>query len=167
MNCTIRGWILDDKESLAETLNNPHILRNLRNGIPYPYTIQDAEDYIQAMMKANEQELLAFAIVVDDQVVGSLSVSRGIDIHSWSGELGYYIAEPYWGKGIATSAVQQACKHVFEHTDIIRIFAEPFAYNTASCRVLEKSGFQLEGTLHNYAIKDGKVLDMKMYALVK
>ena len=79
----------------------------------------------------------------------------------------YYIGEPYWGKGMATSAVKQACRHVFANTDIIRIFAEPFAYNTASCRVLEKAGFQLEGILRSNAVKNGRVQDMKMYALVR
>ena len=81
--------------------------------------------------------------------------------------MGYYIGEPYWGKGMGTSAVQQVCRYIFEHTDIIRIFAEPFAQNTASCRVLEKAGFQLEGILYSNAVKNGKVLDMKMYALLR
>ena len=81
--------------------------------------------------------------------------------------MGYYIGEPYWGKGLGTSAVKQACSYVFEHTNIIRIFAEPFAYNVASCRVLEKSGFQFEGLLRNNAFKNEKVVDMKMYSLIK
>ena len=81
--------------------------------------------------------------------------------------MGYYIGEPYWGLVYATSAVQQICRYIFENTDILRIFAEPFACNTASCRVLEKSGFKLEGTLNSNAVKNGNVLDMKMYALVR
>ena len=89
------------------------------------------------------------------------------NIHYCTGELGYYIGEDYWGKGYATSAVKQVCQYVFEHSDIIRIFAEPFAYNTASCRVLEKAGFIYEGTLHKNAIKNGQVQDMKMYALLR
>lgn len=71
------------------------------------------------------------------------------------------------GNGLGMSAVKQVCSYIFENTDIIRIFAEPFAYNKASCRVLEKAGFQFEGLLRNNAIKNGKVLDMRMYSLFK
>lgn len=81
--------------------------------------------------------------------------------------MGYYISESYWGKGIMTEVVKKTCKYVFDNSDIIRIYAEPFAYNAASCRVLEKAGFQYEGTLRNNAIKNGKVIDMKLYALLK
>ena len=81
--------------------------------------------------------------------------------------MGYYLAEPYWGQGIVTFAVKEACQRIFSETDILRIFAEPFAYNRASCRVLEKAGFICEGTLQSNAFRDGKVLDMKMYARVK
>jgi RimJ/RimL family protein N-acetyltransferase len=81
--------------------------------------------------------------------------------------MGYYIAEPWWGKGIGTTAVKEVCSYIFNNTDIIRIFAEPFAYNIASCRILEKAGFTFEGTLRKNAVKNGKVIDMKMYALVK
>ncbi|MBD5444795.1 MAG: GNAT family N-acetyltransferase, partial [Lachnospiraceae bacterium] len=94
-------------------------------------------------------------------------VFRCDNIHFRTAEMGYYIGEPYWGKGLGTSAVKQACSYVFEHTDIIRIFAEPFAYNMASCRVLEKAGFQFEGLLRNNAFKNGKVVDMKMYSLIR
>ena len=79
----------------------------------------------------------------------------------------YYIAEEYWGKGIMTEAVKQLCDYVFSNTDIIRIYAEPFAYNIGSCRVLEKAGFQYEGTLRSNALKNGNVFDMKMYSKLK
>lgn len=167
MDCYIRKWRIEDKNALAEIVNNKNILNNLRDGIPYPYTIKDAEEYISSMLSADKNKTFAFAIMVDDVVIGSIGVFRCDNIHSWSAEMGYYIGEPYWGKGYAANAVAQICKYIFDYTDIIRIFAEPFAYNTASCRVLEKSGFQFEGTLHSSAVKNGKVLDMKMYALVK
>lgn len=92
---------------------------------------------------------------------------RQENIHKQTAELGYYVAEEYWGKGIMTKAVKQICEYVFDISDIIRIYAEPFACNRASCRVLEKAGFQYEGTLRSNAIKNGKVLDMKMYSLLK
>lgn len=163
----MREWRLEDKSDLAAMLNNKNILDNLRDGLPYPYTISDAEEYITAMLSADKTKTFAFAIAVNDVVVGSIGVFRCDNIHSRTAEMGYYIGEPYWGKGLGTSAVKQICKYVFENTDIIRIFAEPFAYNTASCRVLEKAGFQLEGILYSNAEKNGNILDMKMYALIK
>ena len=167
MDCKIRKWKLEDKNALAELLNNKKILNNLRDGLPYPYTVKDAEEYITAMLSADKTKNFAFAIVVNEEVVGSIGVFRCDNIHSRTAEMGYYIGEPYWGKGICTNAVQQTCQYIFENTDIIRIFAEPFARNKASCRVLEKAGFQFEGTLRSHALKNGQILDMKMYALIK
>jgi len=94
-------------------------------------------------------------------------VFRQGNVHYLTAELGYYIAEPYWGKGIMTEAVRQMCAYVFDHTDIIRIFAEPFAFNQASCRALEKAGFQFEGVLRKNAVKNGQQVDMKMYAILR
>lgn len=167
MKCKIRKWQIADASNLAELLNNKNILDNLRDGLPYPYTTKDAEDYIQAMVSADQGKTFAFAITVDDKPVGSIGVFRCENIHFRTAEMGYYIGEDYWGKGLGTSAVIQVCDYVFGHTDIIRIFAEPFAYNAASCRVLEKAGFQFEGLLRSNAVKNGKVLDMKMYSRIK
>lgn len=167
MICNIRKWKLSDAKDLATALSNTKIQDNLRDGLPYPYTEQDGIDYISAMLSADENETFAFAITVDGKVIGSIGVFRQGNIHRLTAELGYYIAEEYWGKGIMTEAVIQICEYVFDKSDIIRIFAEPFAHNAASCRVLEKAGFQYEGTLRNNAIKNGKVIDMKMYSRLK
>ena len=167
MECAIRKWNITDAVDLARLLNNKKIMDNLRDGLPYPYTVKDAEDYIATMLSANPENTYAFAITLDEKVVGSIGVFRCDNIHFRTAEMGYYIGEAYWGKGIMTSAVRQTCQYIFEHTDIIRIFAEPFGSNIASCRVLEKAGFQLEGLLRKNAVKNGRVLDMKMYALVK
>lgn len=109
----------------------------------------------------------SFAGTADGKVIGSIGAFRQDNIHRQTAELGYYIAEEYWGKGIMTEAVKQLCDYVFTRTDIIRIYAEPFAYNIASCRVLEKAGFKCEGTLRCNAVKNGKALDMKIYAKLK
>ncbi len=167
MICKIRKWDLADATDLAATLSNKKVQDNLRDGLPYPYTKQDGADYISAMLSADENETFAFAITADGRVVGSIGVFRQGNIHRQTAELGYYVAEAYWGKGIMTEAVKQICKYVFDKSDIIRIYAEPFAYNKASCRVLEKAGFQYEGTLRHNAIKNGKVIDMRMYSLLK
>lgn len=167
MICKIRKWQLSDAADLAATLSNQKIQNNLRDGLPYPYTEQDGEEYISAMRSSDENETFSFAVTIDNKAIGSISVFRQGNIHKQTAELGYYIAEEYWGKGIMTEAVKQVCEYVFDKSDIIRIYAEPFAYNTASCRVLEKAGFQYEGTLRSNAVKNGKVIDMKMYSCLK
>ena len=167
MICKIRKWDPADAADLAAALSNKKVQDNLRDGLPYPYTKQDGLDYISAMLSADENETFAFAITADERVIGSIGVFRQENIHRQTAEMGYYIAEEYWGKGIMTEAVKQVCEYVFEKSDVLRIFAEPFAHNTASCRVLEKAGFQYEGTLRHNAVKNGKVLDMKMYSLLK
>lgn len=167
MGCEIRRWSLSDAADLAAALNNKKILDNLRDGLPYPYTEQDGREYITAMLSADEDETFAFAITVDGRAVGSIGVFRQGNIHRQTAELGYYIAEEYWGKGYMTEAVRQICRYVFEKSDILRIYAEPFAQNAASCRVLEKAGFRCEGILRSNAVKNGRVIDMKLYSLLK
>lgn len=167
MLCKIRKWELSDAADLALALSNKKIQDNLRDGLPYPYTQKDAADYISAMLSADKNETFAFAITIDSKVIGSIGIFRQENIHRQTAELGYYIAEEYWGKGIMTEAVKQICNYVFDKSDIIRIYAEPFVYNVASCRVLEKAGFQYEGTLRSNAVKNGEVIDMKIYSLLK
>lgn len=167
MELIIRKWQIKDANELAAALNNQKIQDNLRDGMPYPYTPIDAKEYINAVLAADQDSTYAFAIEVDGQVAGSIGVTRCSNIHYLTAEMGYYIAEPHWGRGIGTEAVKETCRYIFDHTDIIRIFAEPFAYNVPSCRVLEKAGFQCEGILRKNAVKNGKVQDMKMYALIK
>lgn len=165
MVCTIRKWNLNDAKELAEAISNKKVQDNLRDGLPYPYTEQDGQEFIREMLAADENTTFAFAIIYDSKVIGSIGVFRQSNIHYRTAELGYYIAEEYWGKGIMTDAVKQVCSYVFSNSDIIRIYAEPFSHNIGSCRVLEKAGFTFEGTLCRNAVKNGKVIDMKMYAL--
>ena len=167
MKCRIRKWELSDAKDLATALSNKKVQDNLRDGLPYPYTEQDGKEFISAMLSADESETFAFAITVDNMVIGSIGIFRQGNIHRQTAELGYYIAEEYWGKGIMTEAVKQICEYVFGDSDIIRIYAEPFAYNIASCRVLEKVGFKYEGTLISNSVNNCKVIYMKMYYLIK
>lgn len=158
---------MEDAEAIRDIINNEKILENLRDGIPFPYTLDDAKDFISAMLNADPDATYAFAITYDNTVVGSIGAFRQANIHYRTAEVGYYIGEPYWGLGIGTSAVKQLCKYMFENTDIIRLYAEPFAGNAASCRILEKSGFECEGVLRKNAEKNGVILDMKMYSILK
>lgn len=167
MNCKIRKWKLSDAKDLASVISNKKIQDNLRDGLPYPYTEQDATDYISAMLSEDENETFAFAITTDNKAIGSIGAFRQKNIHKHTAEIGYYIAEEYWGKGLMTEAVKQICSYIFDKSNIVRIYAEPFSYNKASCRVLEKAGFLYEGTLRSNAIKNGKTIDMLMHSRLK
>ncbi len=164
---TIREWKADDAAALSAALNNKNVMDNLRDGLPFPYTENDALFYINQCINADKNNQFCFAIVYNNEVVGSIGVFRQGNIHFRTAEMGYYIGEKFWGKGITTEAVKLVCKHVFDNTDIVRIYAEPFAENVGSCRVLEKNGFVLEGILHKNAFKNGVYRDMKLYALIK
>lgn len=163
----ITEWKEEYAADLARALNNLNVLNNLRDGLPYPYTERDAAEFIGAMLSADPNETFAFAIVYGGRCIGSISAFRQGNIHRRSAEVGYYVAEEFWGRGIATAALKELCAFVFENTDIIRLFAEPFAYNAASRRALEKAGFVEEGVLRCNAVKLGKVRDTVMYAKIK
>lgn len=163
----IRPWEFSDAAALARAINNPRVQDNLRDGLPFPYTENDAREFISAMLGADKGCVFAFAITLNGECVGSISVTRGGNIHRRTAELGYYVAEPCWGMGLATAAVREICRYVFENSDILRIYAEPFSENAASRRVLEKAGFAHEGTLRSNAVKNGAVRDMEMYALLR
>ena len=163
----LKKWSLADAFDLAKALNNQNVLKNLRDGLPFPYTTADAEYYIGQCLATPSGSQYTWAIDIDGKVIGSVGISRKENIHFRTAELGYYLAEEYWGRGITALAVKEACGYIFENTDILRIFAEPFAYNAASCRVLEKAGFEFEGVLKCNAVKNDTVLDMRMYSLIK
>lgn len=167
MNITIRPWKTSDAPSLAAALSNRKVLNNLRDGLPYPYTEKDAKGYIDFILGSDPHDTFAYAIDVDGKAVGSVGAFRQANIHAQTAELGYYVAEEYWGKGVMTEAVKQLCEKIFAETDILRIFAEPFAYNIGSRIVLKKAGFCFEGFLKNNAVKNGQVLDMALYALTR
>ncbi len=167
MEVQLRAWRIEDAEALAMIINNPKILANLRDGIPYPYTVTDAEGYITRVLNAERDQQYNWAIMAEGALAGSIGVFRQHNIHRFTAEIGYFLGESYWGQGLGTAAVKTACAFIFENTDILRIYADPFAYNTASCRVLEKAGFLFEGLLRKNAVKNGRVLDMKLYARVK
>lgn len=166
-NVSVRKWRRSDAEDLAAALNAKSVQDNLRDGLPFPYTKKDAEEFISFALSADPNEHFMFAVTLDGRAVGSVGVSRMGNIHRLTAELGYYLAEPYWNRGIMSQAVREVCRIVFERSDIVRVFAEPFSRNIASCRVLEKCGFVYEGTLRANAFKNGKTEDMKMYSLLR
>lgn len=163
--CVVRDWRPEDAPSLARHANNRNVWRNVRDRFPHPYGEDDAHRFIQTSLAAMPRT--NFAIVVGDMAVGSVGVILQTDVERISAELGYWLGEDHWGKGIGSAAARAATKYAFEQLDLHRIYAVVFVWNPASARVLEKAGFSLEGTLRRSAIKDGEIVDQFQYAIVR
>ncbi|MDR2904257.1 MAG: GNAT family N-acetyltransferase [Clostridiales bacterium] len=162
----LRKWRADDADNILKYADNKKIADNLRNVFPHPYTKTDAEDYINLCLDADESKNLFFAIEADGTFAGSIGLFVKDDVYCKSAETGYWLGEPFWGKGIMTEALKQLCTIGFETFDITRIYAEPFAHNTGSRRVLEKAGFNLEGVLMRSIYKNGQYHDSCIYAIL-
>lgn len=167
MEFLLRKWEKQDAAKIVRYADNPKIAANLRDSFPYPYTVTDARAYVDFCVENEGKRQLCRAIEIAGEPVGSIGVFLQSDVARRSAELGYWLAEPFWGKGIMSDAARQLCGEAFERFDLLRIFAEPFAYNTGSRRVLEKAGFELEGILKKSVVKNGAVHDSCMYALVR
>ncbi|VVB72072.1 Acetyltransferase (GNAT) domain protein [uncultured archaeon] len=160
--CTIRDWREDDAASIAQYANNKKIWINLRDAFPHPYTMADAEAFLSKVMRMEPRTY--FAIALDHEAIGSIGLMPGDDVHRFTAELGYWLAEPFWGNGIMTNAIRALNEYAFEELGLHRIFAEPYTANAASARVLEKSGFTLEGIIRAAVFKEGRILDQYLYA---
>ena len=167
MEVVLRPWRLDDADSIATYAGDREVARWLRDVFPCPYSRQDAEDFIRMCLDTGEDEAIFRAIEVDGTAVGSVALTRGRDVYRRSAELGYWLGRPFWGRGIVTEAVKEICLLCLERWDIVRIFAEPFAENCGSRRVLEKAGFQLEGTLRKSVYKWGQLQDSCIYGYLR
>lgn len=163
--CVLRPWRRGGEEALVRHANNREVWRNLRDRFPHPYTSEDAAWWIGHM--ASEPSPTNFAIEVESEAVGSIGLIPGADIERYSAEVGYWLGQSLWGRGITAAALESFCAWAFEHFDFIRLFALPFADNAASCRVLEKAGFQCEGQMRRSAVKDGKIHDQALYARLR
>ncbi len=152
---------------LAYHANNSKIAANLRDGFPHPYTVEDAVRYIEFCMADSIPGKYVKAIVINKTACGSIGVFFKDDVYAKNGELGYWLSEDYWNKGIMTEAILSITNLVFECFDIARIFAEPFSSNIGSRKVLEKAGFQLEGVLRKSVFKNGAFNDSCLYARLK
>jgi len=161
-SCTIRPWRLDDAESLVKHANNRKVWLGLRDKFPHPYTSEDARKFLEATVKSGP--IKDFCIEVNGASVGGIGIHLGIDVHRHTAELGYWLGEEFWVRGIMTEAVGAFSDFCFDTFSLRRVYAEPFANNRASARVLEKAGFVFEGCLKNNVMKDGKLLDSLLYA---
>ena len=162
--CDVRSWRSDDLASLVAHADNRKIWLNLRDRFPHPYTRHAGREFLRTVQTERPETL--FAIAVGGEAVGGIGFVKMTDVERVSAEIGYWLAEPFWGRGIVTEALVAVTRHAIETHGFTRLFAVPFALNLASCRVLEKAGYVLEGRLRRSAIKDGQIVDQLQYAFI-
>jgi ribosomal-protein-alanine N-acetyltransferase len=161
----IRPWNNQDAEALVKYADNYNVWINMRDGFTHPFTAERARLFLEA---AGRQKPVPFcAIATHQEAIGGIGISLNQDVHRLTAELGYWLGEPYWGRGIMSEAVAKFSDYAFESFGLVRLYAEPYAHNQNSCRVLEKAGFVLEGRLKSSVIKEGQIIDQLMYAKVK
>ena len=163
--CVIRPWGLGDRESLVRNANSRRVWLMLRDQFPHPYTRADADEWLAHAAK--QDPVTSFAIVVDDDAAGGIGLAPQPDVHRRSAEVGYWLGEAFWNRGIMTAAVRTFTAYAFDTYDLIRIFAGVFSTNPASMRVLEKAGYTREGILRRSVVKDGQILDQVLYAVTR
>jgi RimJ/RimL family protein N-acetyltransferase len=158
---TVRDFTTADIPTVAEHANNRKVWINLRDRFPHPYREEHARQFIEAMLQSARPT--GWAIDVDGAAVGGIGLQMQDDVERVSAEIGYWLGERFWGRGIATEAVRSVTAHAFQEFDLTRIFALPFADNPASIRVLEKAGYVLEGRMPRSAVKDGIIRDQLLF----
>ena len=166
MDVILRRLAINDAKPLAQLANNRKIWDNLRDYIRYPYKLEDAINFIQFIGKEKPEQTFAICSKSGD-VCGVIGLALQKDVYRDTAELGYWIGEPFWGKGIATKAVALITNYSFEQLDLRRIYAGVFDFNRASMRVLEKNGYAKEGVFKNAIIKNHQIYDEHRYAKLK
>lgn len=161
----LRQWSIDDASQLAAIANNKNIADNLQDLFPFPYSIKDARKWIRTIMTSDPPR--NFAIVSDGNIVGNIGIITKEDIHRKNIEIGYFLSEKFWGRGIAPRAIKALTSYAFSNFDIVRVYAETFGDNIRSRRTLEKAGFKLEAVLKNNVIKNGIIKDSCIFSVLK
>lgn len=162
MNVRLRQWQKTDVAALAVIANNKKIWDNVRDRLPYPYTEKDAREWLA--LATAEKVVTTFCVEADGELAGSIGITFEHDVYRNNVEIGYFVGEKWWGKGVATEAVRLMVEYVEKNFDVTRIYAGVFEYNKASMRVLEKNGFYLECIRKRGAIKNGKVINDHLWA---
>ncbi len=161
-NCKLRSWHLDDVESLIKHANNRKIWLNLRDQFPHPYSKTDARNWIQTALTVRPET--DFAMDVGGKAVGGIGFRLQSDVERFSAEVGYWLGEEFWGRGIGTATLRAATQYALGAYRLNRIFALPFEGNICSMRVLEKAGYLRECRLRKSAYKNGRFVDQVLYA---
>ncbi|MES2566688.1 MAG: GNAT family N-acetyltransferase [Bacteroidota bacterium] len=165
MKVTLRAWQLDDLNTLVELANNKNVAQFMADVFPHPYTHENGKTFIASTTFNVNSKI--FAITINDKPVGSIGLHLQSDILRKNAEIGYWLGEPYWGKGIIKQAIPQIVDYGFKHLDIVRIFARIYGTNIPSQKVIEKSGFKLEGKYEKTIFKNNEFLDELIYAIRK
>lgn len=163
--CTVRSVEWHDRESIVRHANNRNVWINLRDRFPHPYTDADARNFLESIVGIRPET--SFTIEVDGEAVGGIGFTVQPDVAHRSAEIGYWLGEKFWGRGIATEALKAVTEYAFANYDLCRLYAHVFEWNPASARVLEKAGYQLEGRLKKSVTKNGHTIDQLMYAVVR
>jgi RimJ/RimL family protein N-acetyltransferase len=163
--CTVRSWEWRDRDAIVRHANNRNVSINLRDRFPYPYTARDARNWLD--MVTDHKPETNFAIDVGGEAVGGIGFTPQYDVARRSAEIGYWLGEQFWGRGIATEALVVVTDYAFANFDLCRLYAHVFDWNGASARVLEKTGYVFEGRLQKSVTKDGQTIDQLMYAMIR
>ena len=161
----LRSWKDGDEDCLVKYANNRKVSINLRDRFPFPYTLNDAHEWIA--FAGSKEPVINFAIEFDGQAVGGIGLIPGEDVFRRCAEIGYWLGEPFWGKGLMVEALKAVTLYAFEQLDFIRLHAGVFDWNPASARVLEKAGYILESRMKKSVFKDGQILDQLMYVSIR
>ena len=161
----LRPWRPGDEDALVRHANNRRVWINLRDSFPHPYTREDAIAWVRA--EKDRRPILNFTIASEVEAIGGIGIRLQDDVHARSGEIGYWLGEPFWGRGIGSRAVRAFTEYAFANFDVVRLYAIVFDWNPASARVLEKAGYVLEARMRRSATKDGKTIDEFLYALTR
>ena len=164
-NCQVRSWKKEDADSVAHHANNKKIWIDLRDRFPHPYSLADARQFIQMAMSRDPETY--FCISRGDEAIGSIGFGILSDVARFSAEIGYWLGEKYWGRGIMTKALNAVTHYALTTHGLHRVFALPYEWNRASMRVLEKAGYQCEGRMRRSSFKDGKLIDQFLYAFTR
>lgn len=163
-SCTLRPFRSGDEVSLQENADNISVWMNLRNSFPHPFSVNDAISWIS--LNYDKHKPANLAITIDDQVIGGIGITIQPDIYRLNAELGYWLGEAHWNKGIMTEAVKAMVDYAFANFKSIRIYAGVFDYNVASMRVLEKAGFRNEAIHQKAVYKNGEILDEHLFVIL-
>ena len=164
-NFQIRSFQSEDVDAIVKYANNRKIWLNLRDLFPHPYTKIDGINWIKQVQEEKPER--NFAIASNEEVIGGIGITLQSDVNRLSGEIGYWLGEPFWGRDITSRAVKAFTEYAFVTYNIIRIYAYIFSNNLASMRVLEKAGYTCEGCLRGSIIKDGKICDSFVYSILR
>lgn len=160
----LRPWRESDRGSLVRYANNREIWLNLKDRFPHPYTEADADRWLS---REPATAAVNFAIELDGEAIGGVGLEFLTDVHRLTADIGYWLGEPFWGRGTATKAVKAATAYAFATFDLRRIQATAYEWNPASMRVLEKADYRREARLRSSIVKDGRIGDSMLYARLR